>query len=60
MCYITKTNSLSPPQQGEKEDDYGIEGDDYPLDDLDDGGTKASVPLSPMVPLRKVIVCFRS
>ena len=25
-------------KQGEKEDDYGTEGDDYPLDDLDDGG----------------------
>ena len=25
-------------KQGEKEDDYGSEGDDYPLDDLDDGG----------------------
>ena len=25
-------------KQGEKEDDYGAKGDDYPLDDLDDGG----------------------
>ena len=25
-------------KQGEKEDDYGTEGDDYPLGHLDDGG----------------------
>ena len=27
-------------KQGEEEDDYGSEGDDYPLDDLDDGGER--------------------
>ena len=47
-------------KQGEKEDDYGTEGDDYPLGHLDDGGTTDNVPLSPMVLLRKVIICFRS
>ena len=27
-------------KQGKKEDDYDTEGDDYPLDDLDDGGER--------------------
>ena len=38
--FLIKQTHYRHREQGEKEDDYGTEGDDYPLGYFDDGGER--------------------